>query len=162
MRVNWRLGALVGVVLAGCAGGFDLGGLLASVPAAGSPLSDCRAESYDFVGESTLAALGLDDATPVPPPDPDRVAIIWVTHDLLPRDVDEPGGPVETVRMLCFEFADGSGGSLWPVDRAWQPPAAPASAAQDAGRANLLVLLLVALPAVLLIGVSVVAFRRRN
>jgi hypothetical protein len=24
--------------------------------------------------------------------------------------------------MLCFEFEDGGGGSLWPVSDAWRPP----------------------------------------
>ena len=75
------------------------------------PFAECRAESYDFVGRGTLAGLGLDAATPVPPPDPHRNAMIWVTHDLKEYDRGEPGGPVEMTRMLCFEFDDGSGGS---------------------------------------------------
>ena len=54
--------------------------------------------------------------------DPHRDAMIWVTHDLKEYDRGEPGGPVELVRMLCFEFDDGSGGSEWPVDPGWQPP----------------------------------------
>jgi hypothetical protein len=48
--------------------------------------------------------------------------MIWVTHDLLPHDFGAPGGPVEMTRMLCFEFADGSGGSGWPVDEACSRP----------------------------------------
>ena len=37
--------------------------------------------------------------------------MIWVTRDLMPHDSGPPGGPVVFTRMLCFEFADGSGGS---------------------------------------------------
>ena len=83
---------------------------------------ECQAEEFDFVGTATLRGLGLHTATPVPPPDIDRVAKIWVTRDLMPHDFGPPGGPVEMTRMLCFEFADGSGGSGWPVDAAWEPP----------------------------------------
>ena len=158
------LGALLGMVLAGCTGAFDLDGPRSTGPA---PLNfpECAAQSYDFVGEGTLAALGLDDATPVPPPEPNRVAMIWVTHDLLPRDFGEPGGPVEMVRMLCFEFADGSGGSGWPVDPAWQPPASDLAAVaqgEDPGLAVPQALLLVALAAALVIGLSIFAFRGRR
>jgi hypothetical protein len=155
------LGAMLGIVLAGCAAWFD-----AAIPEANAPepplgFTGCEAESYDFVGEGTLAGLGLDEATPVPPPDPDRPARIWVTHDLLPYDRGEPGGPVEMTRMLCFEFEDGSGGSEWPVDPSWQPPgqAAPNEAQGIAVPSALLLLGLVVLLAV---GVSVVAFRRRG
>ena len=93
-------------------------------PVTGVASSDpeCQANAYDFVGESTLAALGLQDHVPAELPEPDRPAMIWVTHDLLPHDFGPPGGPVEMTRMLCFEFADGSGGSAWPVDSAWSPP----------------------------------------
>jgi hypothetical protein len=83
---------------------------------------ECQSEAFDFVGRGTLRALGLHTVTPVPPPDIDRAAMIWVTHDLMPHDFGPPGGPVEMTRMLCFEFADGSGGSGWPVDSTWRPP----------------------------------------
>jgi hypothetical protein len=88
----------------------------------GSTFPECAGAAYDFVGRSTLAALGLQDHVPAPLPEPGRPAMIWVTRDLRPHDVGPPGGPVEMTRMLCFEFADGSGGSGWPVDEAWQPP----------------------------------------
>ena len=87
-----------------------------------SIFSDCQADTYDFVGQSTLAALDIQDHVPAPLPDLGRPAKIMVTHDLLPRDFGPPGGAVEMTRMLCFEFADGSGGSAWPVDETWQPP----------------------------------------
>ena len=88
----------------------------------GSLFPECQADSYDFVGESTLAALNLQDHVPAELPAPERPARIWVTHDLLPHDSGAPGGAVEMTRMLCFQFADGSGGSGWPVGEAWEPP----------------------------------------
>ena len=121
-HVAWLV-CLIGVT-AGCSQ------VIGPVPAAPEPVQDamskfpeCAAESYDFVGESTLAALELQGHVPAPLPDPGRLAMIWVTHDLKEYDRGEPGGPVELTRMLCFEFADGTGGSGWPVDEAWQPPA---------------------------------------
>lgn len=154
------LGALVAVLLAGCAAWFDVGIPEANAPEVPSSFPECQAESYDFVGEGTLAGLGLDVATPVPPPTPERMAKIWVTHDLIPHDLGEPGGPVEMTRMLCFEFGDGSGGSGWPVDPAWQPPRSAPSDAQ--GIAVPPALLLLGLVVLLAIGVSAIAFRRRG
>ena len=83
---------------------------------------ECQADSYDFVGRATLAGLGLESAVPAPLPNPNQVAMIWVTHELMPYDAGPPGGQVEGIRMLCFEFADGTGGSGWPVDPEWRAP----------------------------------------
>jgi hypothetical protein len=88
----------------------------------GSSFPECAGATYDFVGESTLAALNIQAHVPAPLPNPGRPAMIWVTHDLRPHDFGPPGGAILMTRMLCFEFADGSGGSGWPVDEAWQPP----------------------------------------
>jgi hypothetical protein len=89
--------------------------------------------------------------------------MIWVTHDLKPWDRGEPGGPVEMVRMLCFEFADGSGGSEWPVDSTWEPPASRLATEQGGEPAVAWpVALLAILTAAVLIGLSAVAFRRRG
>lgn len=72
----------------------------------------------------------------MPPPDPNRLAMIWVTHDLLPYDRGEPGGPVEMTRMMCFQFANGSGGSEWPVDAARQPPGSDSDLADEGVRGS--------------------------
>ena len=134
-------------------------GVVSPLAPAGFP--ECAAAEFDFVGEGTLRGLGLDTATPATLPDIDRVGMIWVTRDLMPHDFGPPGGPVEMTRMLCFEFPDGSGGSGWPVDAAWQPPGGPAigSGTADTGgqQSTLLAVGLVVLLAVL---VSVFAFRR--
>lgn len=145
----------------GCSGGIGLGLPLAtSGPDPGIDFPECRAESYDFAGEGTLAGLGLDKATPVAPPDPERPAMIWVTHDLKPRDPGPEGGPIEMTRMLCFRFADGSGGSEWPVDPEWQPPGQIADDG-SAAPTNLLALAAVGLTFGLVAAISVVAFKRR-
>ncbi|MGZ8475606.1 MAG: hypothetical protein ACXWWQ_05195 [Candidatus Limnocylindria bacterium] len=128
-----------------------------------APLGDtqCLAESYDFVGEATLAGLGLQGAVPAELPEPNRAAMIWVTHDPVAQDLGAPGGALEMSRVLCFEFADGSGGSGWPVDPGWQPPGQAGPAAPE-GVSVPPSLILVALGVLLAIAVSVVAFRRRD
>jgi len=131
-------------------------------PAEPAGFPECQADAFDFVGRGTLRELGLHTATPVPPPDIDRVAMIWVTRDLMPHDVGPPGGPVEMTRMLCFEFADGSGGSGWPVDPTWRPPAAGPAARENASAVSPSpAILLVTLVALLAAVVSILAFRRR-
>jgi hypothetical protein len=61
--------------------------------------------------------------------------------------------------MLCFEFADGSGGTDWPVDAAWRPPGALNGPTTAAVSTNTLVLFAL-LAALLTVGVFL-AFRRR-
>ena len=128
------------------------------------PPPECLASSYDFIGMGTFAELGLDTATPVPPPSPERLAMIWVTHDLLPYDRGEVGGPVEMTRMMCYEFSDGSGGTDWPVDAAWQPPGVDSSLADEAGSAEPLPLPLLAALSLgaVLIAAALVVLRRRG
>ena len=132
-------------------------------PLAPAGMPECQAAEFDFVGEGTLRELGLDTATPVTPPDIERVGKIWVTRDLMPHDFGPPGGAVEMTRMLCFEFPDGTGGSGWPVDPTWQPPTGPAIVSDDADTSGPPpTLLAVALVALLALVVSAFAFRRRR
>ncbi len=161
---------LVGGLMCACA---DASAFLPPDPAAdvGPPALDadqraafpeCRAETFDFEGRGTLRELGLHEATPVPPQDIDTVATIWVTHDLMPREIGEPGGRVEMTRMLCFEFADGTGGSGWPVDPSWRPPGPTGTS--DATDAPGIPPTVLAAAVVMLLGVifTVFAFRRRT
>lgn len=137
------------IVIGGCAVTSNLG--VDAVDTDIPPFPECRADSYAFAGRGTFAALGLVGQSAATLPEPNRPASIWVTRDPVPFDAAAPGGS----RMLCFEFDDGSGGSEWPVNAAWQPPGADASAETPMG---LLVLLL----AVLIILVAgALAFRRR-
>jgi hypothetical protein len=117
----------------------------------GNPPPECRAEGYAFAGRGTLAGLGLVGQSAAELPEPGRPAKIWVTREPVQFDAAAPGGS----RMLCFEFDDGSGGTEWPVNAAWQPPGARASA-----EVNLAVpLILVAVMTLLTAGAF--AFRRR-
>jgi hypothetical protein len=84
--------------------------------------------------------------------------MIWVTADLLPFDPGPEGGELETTRMLCFEFDDGSGGTDWPVDEAWLPPNA-LSATEEGTPIGML--LLIAVGALAVVGISILGFRRR-
>ena len=159
LRPSW--GPLLALAASSCSGSSDLGLPLATTgPDPGPEFPECRTESYDFAGEGTLAGLGLDKATPVPPPNPNRPAMIWVTHDLKPSDPGPADGPIEMTRMMCFRFADGSGGSEWPVDPTWQPPGRNADESWS-GSTNALSLAVAVLATGAVIGVSVVAFKRR-
>ncbi len=62
------------------------------------------------------------------------------------------------VRMLCFEFPDGSGGSEWPVDPDWRPPIAGAESTETPNSGFPAALLVAGLTAAVLVTVSSVAF----
>jgi hypothetical protein len=126
------------------------------------PPPECLASSYDFIGMGTFAELSLVGATPGRLPTPERLAMIWVTHDLLPYDRGEVGGAVEMTRMLCFEFADGSGGTDWPVDATWQAPIADSTRPDASSPVNPFPILLLAAVGigVLILAVSTVLRRR--
>lgn len=153
--------ALLAVLLTAALAACDIG-VSGALPADEVPppigFPECNADAYDFAGQGTLRQLGLDKATPVPPPDPDQPAMIWVTHDLKPHDFGAPGGEVEMVRMLCFEFPDGSGGSEWPVDPDWRPPIADAQSTETSNSGFPAALLVAGLTAAVLLTVSLVAF----
>ena len=113
-----------------------------------------RAKEFAFIGETTLAALGLDQFAG---PDSGRIGTIWVTADKV--EMGAPPDPlVEPTRMVCVEWADGSGMSGQLPDR-WQLPVT----AEPPQSTSLPVAPLV-LAAVLLslIGVSFLAFRRER
>ena len=122
------------------------------------PPAECAADRYLFAGRSTMRSLGLMGRSRAPLPEPDRPATIWVTADLLPFDAGPEGGPPEMTRMLCFTFDDGSGGSEWPIDEGWSPPSA-LSAADQGPSIGLLVLM--TLGGLVVLGVSIIGFRRR-
>ncbi len=117
-----------------------------------TPDPECLDASYDFVGEATLAQLGLENATPGVLPHVDWPAQIRVTH----AEFATPhfGG---SARMLCFQFLDGSGGSEWPVHPGWRPPHV-AGSPESAGDGP--PILLIAVGGLFVIAVSAIAFRR--
>jgi hypothetical protein len=140
------------LLLAGCAAIRERG---LDAPDAGNPPPECRAESYAFAGRGTLAELGLVGQSQAELPGPNQPARIWVTRDPVPFDAAAPGGS----RMLCFEFDDGSGGTEWPVNAAWQPPGAAADFSIAVNPA--IPWLSVAVVSVLVVGGTLLAFRRR-
>lgn len=148
------LNLLLAAFVTGCVGGLT--GPIPAAEAPAPPFEDCRADSYDFAGEATLAGLGLVGTTPADLPEPNRPAKIWVTHETIG---DDPPG----VRSLCFEFDDGSGGSDWPVNADWRPPGAlPAAGSTSADDPSPLgaLALVTTLAAAVVVG-SLLAFRRR-
>ena len=153
------LGVLVGgLVSCSLAPGVTFDAADVPVP----PFPECVAEEYAYVGETTMAALSVSRPSGRPPPDPNRIGMIWVTADRRPNE-GEPGGPV-VARMLCIEFRD-DGGEIsamtnFPVVDAWQPPGSPEGPASAPPLPWQL--LLIGFVAVLLAATSLIAFRQRR
>ena len=150
---------LLGVLVGGLVG-CDLfsGGADVPVP----PFPECVADEYAYFGMTTLAALGVSRPSGRPPPDPNRVGMIWVTA-VRRSNGGEPGGPV-VARMLCIEFPDDGGdiGAMtnFPVVDSWQPPgslAIPELAAPVPWQP-----FLVGFGLLLLVATSFLAFRQRR
>ena len=162
--------AMLTLIVSGCAPrGIVTGGAAepgVAVGGAGMPFPECQTTELAFAGESTLAAIGLGEFAGGP--DANKVGMIWVTAG--PASVDMPmpvgGGKdpaIAAQRMVCVQWPDGSGmaGSI-PDD--WVPPArlTGATTSDEAVTAPPIGMLALVIGAVVLIGVSVVAFRREG
>ena len=159
-RARAALAVLVGAVTCACA-------QIAPVAAPTPDMPGCdQAGEFAFVGETSLAAIGLGEFGGQ---DADRPGMVWVTAG--PASMDggpgpRPAGglrPAEPVgRVACIQWPDGSGraGHI-PAD--WQPPGgllgAPAPVDADTGTPTVL---LVLAAVAILIGVSFLAFRERR
>ena len=124
-----------------------------------APFGECPAP-YAFVGETTLAELGLSEM--FGPPDSNRRGTVWITRDAVSQDVfAPPGAPVgqgPEGQALCVEWPDGSGMST-TLSEPWRPAAADAGpAVGDGGVPVGLIGLIVAVLVVLV--VSWLSFRR--
>lgn len=162
------------LLTAGCAiGGSGQPGIGVGVAAPGvmdpgvMPFPECQTAELAFAGESTLAAVGLAEFAGGP--DANKVGMIWITAG--PVAIDQPmpigegkGGPAASGRWVCVQWPDGSGmaGNI-PDD--WAPPASltGGAATSDEGvTAPPIGVLALVIGAAVLIGVSVVAFRREG
>jgi hypothetical protein len=144
-------------VLAGCGAGIGAGfGPIDQAEAPAVPFPECAAETFAFVGETSLAALGLGEMSP---PEAGRVGSIWVTAGPVdPEALGPAGGPqVVASRWICVEWEDGSG-MAGPVDDGWQPPGAFTAGTTTDGPPIGPIVLVVG--AVVIGAVSYVAFRR--
>lgn len=144
-----RLSAVVALLLTACAG---------PMPTEPPPPPCDATTDFSFVGRTSMAALGLSD-----PMDPEagRVGMAWVTRG--PVAWGPPGNAPadDMMRAACMSWEDGSGMGQ-SIDDSWQPPnalfAAGGTAELPEGPPGGL-LVLAALAAVL-VGASVIAFRR--
>jgi hypothetical protein len=142
------------VLLSGCS--FGLG---TEVTGPMPNMMGCdQAQQFAFAGRSSLDALGLNEFGGGP--DGARIGMIWVTADKVQMDVGPapPGGLAEPTRMVCVEWADGSG-MAGPIADNWQPPV---TAAEPASTPLPVAPLVLAVVAASLIGVSFLAFRRER
>ena len=157
------LGVVLGVLfgaLVGC--GVAPGGATSAGDVPVPPDPACLADEYAYFGETTMAALGVSRPSGRPPPDANRIGTIWITADRRFNE-GEPTGMAEG-RMLCIEFRE-DGGEIsamtnFPVVDSWQPPdsrESPELAAPVAWQ-----LLVVWLGVGLLVGASLIAFRKRG
>ena len=119
------------------------------------PFEECAADSYTFVGESTLAQLGLSSLWPE---ESRTVADIWITAERVEQQPAVPGGQQPPPqRALCMLFSDG--GMATAIEPDWQMPGAFPDLADPTNEGIGGLGLLVG-GAVMLIGVtSVLAFR---
>ena len=150
MRARWPVLVILG--LSACA----------SAPAPVPDLAGCdRTDDFTFVGETTLAALGVAEFAGGQ--DAIRRGMVWVTAgpvSMNPRRPLDAGGPVDgpMTRVVCVQWPDGSGITT-SIDDDWQPPvdlqAAPNLAADEVPLSLGIVLVLA-----VLVGASFLAFRR--
>ena len=163
MRRWSALGAIViAALVPACAGSVTVGGgaagLAQAVPARQPPFEECQADAFAFVGETSLAAIGLAELTGGP--DANRVGSVWVTAGPAVQGAFPGQGAPPPGRMLCIEWPDGSGMST-NVDDAWQPPGIDVAAGDaEASSGVPLGPMAAVIAAVLLVAISYLAFRR--
>jgi hypothetical protein len=153
MRMLWAL--ILAVVVGGCSFAVD-GGITAPAP----DLPGCdQTDQFAFTGETTMAALGLDDFGGA---EANRVGSIWITANKVVMDrgpVPARGVPVaqEPTRMVCVQWKDGSG-MAGPIADDWQPPVATSVATGTFPVAPVIVVIML----VTLVGASFLAFRSEH
>ena len=145
-------GIVLAVLLSACSlgPGTEVTGRRPSLPGCD------QAQEFTFIGRTSLDALGLDEFGGGP--DGAQIGTIWVTADQVQMDAP-PGPAVEPTRMVCVEWADGSGMTA-PLPDNWQLPgtAEPLPPSTTMPVAPLVLVVVVAI----IVGVSFLAFRRER
>jgi hypothetical protein len=158
--------AVVAILLAGCSLVLPQSGPVAVGPgvaeAEAMMFPECQTAELAFAGESTLAAIGLAEFGG---PDANKAGMIWVTAGPVAMPGPRPPGVGDAMpegRMVCVQWPDGSGMS-GTIPDGWLPPAGvPVEGpSETTGGLPIGVLVLVGGAAVL-IGASVLAFRREG
>lgn len=158
-----RLLALFPLLLGACAPVGPLPGVADPAgPDAGAMFPECQNAELAFAGETTLAALGLHEFGGGP--EASKVGLIWVTAGPVSIDmapVPDGKGAVPAQRLVCVQWPDGSG-MMGPVDDAWQAPSIldGGDGGAPAGDGPPLGVVALAIGAVVLVGASMLAFRR--
>jgi hypothetical protein len=107
----------------------------------------------EYLGETSVAALGLTSQFGTGP-EASRIGSVWMSSS--GAAVQGLGGAGD--RVICIEYGDGSAMAS-TIDGSWQPPAIDASV-EDGGGGVPTPILLVGGSAIVIVGFSVVAFRR--
>jgi hypothetical protein len=160
MRGNARWSFVAAVIVGGVAGCQMAGAPLVDPAVAGMGCE--QAETFAFSGETSLAAIGLGDDFGMGP-DGSRIGMIWVTAEAVDLNGLGPVGPgmqPQFERMVCVQWPDGSGMS-GPVPPDWQPPNVFDAATESEEGPPLTLIGLVA-AALVIVGVSFLAFRERR
>jgi hypothetical protein len=138
------------LLLAGCAAAraATIGGGGGGVGLGGCGLDG----ALEYIGETSFAGLGLGNQ--IGGPDVERIGSAWVgSMEAVPAD------GMNASRVVCIEYPDG-GVTAINIDAGWQPPGTLAVPIEDSGLSVPTPILLVGGAAILIIGFSVVAFRR--
>ena len=141
--------ALASLLLAGCAAAraATAGG------GSGAGLGGCGlGGDLEYLGETSFAALGLSDQ--IGDPEADRIGSAW-----LGSIEGMPGDGMNASRVVCIQYADESVTAL-SIDAGWLPPTALEVPTEEGGISVPTPILLVGGAAIVIIGFSVVAFRR--
>ena len=127
-------------------------------PTAPAGMGCDQAQEFTFIGQTSLDAVGLHEFGGGP--EGGRIGQIWITADKVQMDVGPapPGAELsEPTRMVCVEWADGSGMAASIADD-WQLPVTDERRESSFPIAPILVAIVVAV----LTGVSLLAFRRER
>jgi hypothetical protein len=163
VAVRFLLLLCMAMTVSGCSVRQAVDGRIPAADGPPAPFPECEADEYLYIGRNTLSGLELRDTQGLlmSGPDASRAGMIWVTADPVAHEPMPDAEQPPPTRMVCLQFADGSGMSTG-VDDDWRPPGLVGdSETDDASSARPVGLLVAALVVVGIVGASVIAFRGR-